>query len=109
MNVTQVNKNPKKSLRQYFCQMLPHWLRYANDRLLWESFGSNTLDFFYDSNSNAYALKYNGTLYYITNLQGDIMSIVDAQGAVVASYAYALYSNLIGDNHTEIAIITGSF
>ena len=37
------------------------------------------------------------------------MSIVDAQGAVVASYAYALYSNLIGDNHTEIAIITGSF
>ena len=106
----QANENPKRSLRQYFCQMLPYRLRYAGGRLLRETFDSNTLDFFYDSNGNAYALKYNGILYYyITNLQGDIMSIVDAQGAVVASYAYALYSNLIGDNHTEIAITTGSF
>ena len=70
--------------------MLPHWLRYANDRLLWESFGSNKLDFFYDSNSNAYALKYNGTLYYITNLQGDVMSIVDVQGAVTAMIPTAI-------------------
>ena len=87
-----------------------HNYLYASGKLLRESYGNNVLDFFYDSNGNAYALKYNGTLYYyITNLQGDVMSIVDAQGAVVASYAYALYSNLIGDNHTEIAIITGSF
>jgi hypothetical protein len=90
--------------------MLPHRLRYTSGRLLQETFGSNTLDFFYDDSGNADALQYNGTpYYYIANLQGDVMSIVDAQGAVVASYAYALYSNLIGDNHTEIAIITGSF
>jgi YD repeat-containing protein len=90
--------------------MLPHRLRYTRGRLLRESFGSNTLDFFYDASGNAYALKYNGTLYYyITNLQRDIMSIVDAQGNVVASYNYDPYGNLIGDNHTEIAIITGSF
>jgi YD repeat-containing protein len=76
----------------------------------WESFGGNTLDFFYDSNGNAYALKYNGTIYYyITNLQGDVMSIVDGQGAVVASYNYDPYGNLIGDKHTKIAIIMGSF
>ena len=37
------------------------------------------------------------------------MSIVDAQGTVVASYNYDPYGNLISDNHTEIAIITGSF
>lgn len=46
-----------------------HAYYYAGGKLLRETFGSNTFDFFYDSNSNAYALKYNGTLYYyITNL-----------------------------------------
>ena len=68
-----------------------HTYYYAGGKLLRESFGSNTLDFFYDSNGNAYALKYNGTLYYyITNLQGDIMSIVDAQDAVTAMIPTAI-------------------
>ena len=79
-----------------------HTYYYAGGKLLRESFDSNTLDFFYDSNGNAYALKYNGTLYYyITNLQGDVMSIVDAQGAVVASYNYDPYGNLISDEPAE--------
>ena len=60
------------------------------------------MDFFYDASGNAYALKYNGILYYyITNLQGDVMSIVDAQGAVVASYNYDPYGNLISDELAE--------
>lgn len=34
-------------------------------------------------------MKYNGTVYYyITNLQGDVMHIVNASGTVVASYDY---------------------
>ena len=70
--------------------MLPYRLRYANERLLRESFGGNTLDFFCNSNGNAYALKYNGILYYITNLQGDVMSIVDVQGAVTAMIPTAI-------------------
>ena len=79
-----------------------HTYYYAGGKLLRESFGSNTLDFFYDSNGNAYALKYNGILYYyITNLQGDVMSIVDGQGAVVASYNYDPYGNLISDEPAE--------
>ena len=79
-----------------------HTYYYAGGKLLRESFDSNTLDFFYDSNGNAYALKYNGILYYyITNLQGDVMSIVDGQGAVVASYNYDPYGNLISDEPAE--------
>ena len=32
---------------------------------------------------------YNGTVYYyVTNLQGDVMHIVNASGTVVASYDY---------------------
>ena len=33
--------------------------------------------------------------YYITNLQGDVMSIVDGSGNVVASYEYDPYGNVI--------------
>ena len=73
-----------------------HSYYYAGGKLLRETYGNNTLDFFYDSNGHAYALKYNNTLYYyITNLQGDVMSIVDGSGAVKATYNYDPYGNVI--------------
>ena len=75
--------------------------KWGSRSVVMENISNNTLDFFYDSNGNAYALKYNGILYYITNLQGDVMSIVDGQGAVVASYNYDPYGNLISDEPAE--------
>ena len=54
------------------------------------------MDFFYDASGYPFAVKYNGDLcYYITNLQGDVMSIVDAQGEVVAEYEYDPYGNIL--------------
>ena len=74
-----------------------HTYYYAGGKLLRETYGSNTLDFFYDASGNAYALKHNGTVYYyITNLQGDVMSIVDGTGAVKATYNYDPYGNPVG-------------
>ena len=53
------------------------------------TWGTNTIDFFYDANGTPYAMKYNGTVYYyITNLQGDVMRIVDASQNTVTSYDY---------------------
>ena len=73
-----------------------HTYYYASGKLLRETYGSNTLDFFYSTSGQPYALKYNGTVYYyITNLQGDVMSIVDGSGAVAASYKYDPYGNII--------------
>ena len=60
------------------------------------SWGANIVDFFYDANGAPYAMKYNGTVYYyITNLQGDVMHIVNASGTVVASYDYDPYGKVI--------------
>ena len=54
------------------------------------------MDFFYDANGYPYAMKRNGeTYYYITNLQGDVMKLVDAEGNVVASYEYDPYGKVI--------------
>ena len=69
---------------------------YAGGKLMRETYGSNTLDFFYDANGTPYALKYNGTVYYyVTNLQGDVMYIIDANQNGVASYGYDPYGKVI--------------
>ena len=73
-----------------------HTYVYASGKLLRETYGDTTLDFFYSTSGQPYALSYNGTVYYyITNLQGDVMSIVDGTGAVVAEYEYDPYGNII--------------
>lgn len=73
-----------------------HRYLYAGGKLMRESYGSNTLDFVYDANGTPYALKYNGTTYYyITNLQGDVMQLIDASGNTVASYDYDPYGKVI--------------
>jgi RHS repeat-associated protein len=41
--------------------------------------------------------EYNGvSYYYITNLQGDVMKVIDANGNVVASYVYDSWGKIIG-------------
>ena len=67
-------------------------------RMTW---GTNTIDFFYDASGLPYAMKYNGTAYYyITNLQGDVMRIVDASQNIVTSYDYDPYGKVISATGT---------
>ena len=47
------------------------------------------MDFLYDETGSAYSFIYNGTqYYYVKNLQGDVMRIVNTSGTVVANYTY---------------------
>ncbi len=65
-------------------------------RMLCGTFLENNIDFFYDASGAPYAMRYNGiAYYYITNLQGDVMSLVDASGNVVASYEYDPYGKVL--------------
>ena len=81
---------------------------YAGGKLLRQTGGENTLDFFYDASGNPYALKYNNTLYYyITNLQGDVLHIVNTSGTPVVSYSYSPYGeieNVTGDLATSLGV-----
>ena len=73
-----------------------HYYFYAGGQLLRESYSGNFLDFSYDANGYPYALKYNGKIYYyITNLQGDVMYLVDEDGETVASYEYDPFGNIL--------------
>ena len=45
--------------------------------------------FYYDQNGSVSSVLYNGVMYYyIKNLQGEIMQIVDENGNSIAIYAY---------------------
>ena len=62
---------------------------YADGRLVRQTWGSNYMDFLYDESGNAYSFVYNGTqYYYVRNLQGDVVKILNTSGGVVASYTY---------------------
>ena len=73
---------------------------YANGKLLQEKVTTNgvteTHNFFYDNTGKPYAMQVNGTTYYyITNLQGDVMGLVDTSGNSVASYTYDPYGKVL--------------
>ena len=73
---------------------------YASGKLLQEKVTTNgtteTHNFFYDNTGKPYAMQVNGTTYYyVTNLQGDVMGMVDSAGNTVASYTYDPYGKLL--------------
>ncbi|MBQ9833179.1 MAG: RHS repeat-associated core domain-containing protein, partial [Clostridia bacterium] len=58
--------------------------------------GSDKLLFSYDSLGNVIAVNFNGTYYYyIRNLQGDIIGILDSNMNYVVEYSYDTWGKLI--------------
>jgi RHS repeat-associated protein len=57
--------------------------------------GNDTLLFYYNSDGSATSFSYNGTMYfYVKNLQGDVVRIIDLSGTEVASYVYDAWGNI---------------
>ena len=60
-----------------------------------------TLDFFYDESGRPFAFNYSvdggiaSTYYYILNLQGDVVQIIDANGVMQAEYVYSPWGEII--------------
>ena len=64
--------------------------------LLTQKKGSTRLDFFYDANGLPLGFKKNGTVYYyILNLQGDVVGILDSEERQVAGYRYDPWGKLL--------------
>ena len=62
---------------------------------------TKTLDFFYDDSGRPFALNYSvdgsdfETYYYILNLQGDVVQIIDKTGVLQAEYVYSPWGEII--------------
>jgi RHS repeat-associated protein len=77
------------------------------DRVLVESRSNGiTLYFTYDIDGTLLSMNYNGTEYfYITNLQGDIIELVDINGNSVVKYKYDAWGNIINQTGGSLADI----
>ncbi len=82
-----------------------HKYIWQGDKLVSENYGNTTLEFFYDESGAPYALIYNGTTYYyVTNLQGDVVKIVNASGTSQAEYSYNAWGQVISATGTLAAV-----
>ena len=62
---------------------------YNGDKLSQMTVGSDTLTFIYDASGIPMAVQYNDTTYYYaTNIQGDVIAILNTSGTAVVEYAY---------------------
>ncbi|HCZ23395.1 MAG TPA: hypothetical protein DHV05_00840, partial [Acholeplasmataceae bacterium] len=66
------------------------------DKVLVETWGSNTIYYTYDVDGTLLSMNYNGNEYfYITNMQGDIIELVDISGNTVVEYKYDAWGNIV--------------
>ena len=69
---------------------------YSGDKLVRMTCGDNILDFTYDANGAPLTLIHNGTVYYyITNLQGDVISLETMDGMLGAHYYYDAWGKIL--------------
>ena len=58
--------------------------------------GGERMDFLYDEKGTPFAFEYQGKMYfYQTNLQGDIIGIVDSKGSQVVVYRYDAWGEVL--------------
>jgi len=79
-----------------------HKYVWQGSKLVSEYFGGKELEFFYDESGKPYAFSYKTSAnaipsyyYYVTNLQGDVVSILDANGNEKASYSYNAWGKIL--------------
>ena len=75
-------------------------------KILKETWGDNTLIPLYDNEDSVCGIIYNDYAYYfLKNLQGDVISITNNKGKVVASYSYDAWGvcTIVSDNTGIIA------
>ena len=85
---------------------------YLNGQLMHETRGEKVFDYCYDANGQLYAVSYKAnsstdavTYYYAHNWRGDITSIYDGDGNMVAKYEYDDWGNVLtvtDANNSEI-------
>ena len=64
---------------------------------------TSVLDFIYDESGKPFAMvdqlsAQPNTYYYVLNLQGDVVKLIDQDGAVAAAYAYDAWGNILSQS-----------
>ncbi len=70
--------------------------KYDGDLLISQSGTTGTLRFLYDENGSPEGFTHNGaSYYYLKNIQGDIIGIIDINGDILAKYTYDVWGKIL--------------
>ncbi len=82
---------------------------YDGDRLVAQKTGDINISFIFDAKGDAYGFYYNdATYFYVKNIQGDVVALIDSDGDTIGTYAYDAWGNLIetaSDLTNSVAIL----
>ena len=68
-------------------------------KVIRQSWDGNVIDFIYDENNRPFAFKYDGTVYYyVLNVQGDVVGLLNSIGVIIAEYTYDPWGKLLSIN-----------
>ena len=91
-----------------------YYYYYSGDKLIsmtWDN-GGKSLNFLYNGAAPYSVVYYDGTYstsyYYITNLQGDVVAIMNAQHGIVAEYVYDAWGNILAITNSNGTDISGN-
>lgn len=66
----------------------------SGSQVIAEMTNGNRIDYRYDGNGQLIALRWNGSDYYaVTNIQGDVIGLIDGSGTSVVQYTYDAWGN----------------
>ena len=83
-----------------------YYYYYENGLLTYMKFNSLVMRFTYDAQGNPVSMTYNGNIYfYVLNLQGDVMALLDANGNEVVSYHYNAWGEIISTTASTTAML----
>ena len=75
----------------------------SNNNLIGIKVYGTVLYFNYDSDGNATSFSHNGTkYYYVKNLQGDVVKIIDRLGNVVVTYTYDAWGKILNQTDSTV-------
>ena len=75
-----------------------------NGKIVRESYLRTTLDYIYDESGRPFALIYTNApaepviYYYVLNLQGDVVKLIEADGTVAAEYTYNAWGEILSSS-----------
>ena len=79
----------------------------SNNNLIGLKSGSDVAFFYYGADNSPVSMKYNNNMsYYVKNLQGDIVKILDSNGGTVAGYYYDAWGTITRKTVTNTTIDT---
>lgn len=88
-----------------------HKYIWQGSKLISDAYGGKELEFFYDESGKPSAFSYKASstaapvmYYYVTNLQGDVVAILDSSCDIKAEYAYNAWGEIISATGTMAEI-----